>query len=87
MGFATFKIQDFSGYSKFILLQIRSCITCGESNIYLIVALFYYIISEIVHLEVNSFITKVPIIIWYVPYPYLLCKSVDWCLYDRDLRH
>ena len=19
--------------------------------------------------------------------PYLLCKSMDWCLYDRDLRH
>ena len=55
--------QDFSGYSKFILLQIRSCITCGESNIYLIVALFYHIISEIVHLGVTSFITKVPIII------------------------
>ena len=30
--------------------------------------------------SVNSFMTAVAII-------YLLCKSMDWFLYDRDLRH
>ena len=30
--------------------------------------------------SVNSFMTEVAII-------YLLCKSMDWFLYDRDLRH
>lgn len=43
-------------YTKFIILEIKSCFTCGELNLYQCVKLFHYIIST-VFCKKNLFLT------------------------------